>query len=341
MTHTADPTARPANPVLAQVRVPVIAAPMLIVSGAELVIAACRAGVLGAFPTANPRGEGELEQWLTRIESELDQARDAGEPVAPYVPNLIVHKSNPRLDADVAAIVKHRPAAVITSVGSPAHVLPQLHDAGIQVWADVASVKHAERAMEVGVDGLILLTGGAGGQTGYANPFAFVRAVRAIFDGLVVVSGGQADGWSLWAAQALGCDLGYMGTRFIATHESNAADGYRQMIVDSELDDIHLTNALGNGLQTNMMRKSIVAAGLDPADYGVEARPFTGMGGLPGSGDVGTTEAPAPRRYRDIWSAGHSASGVKEVLSVAEVVDQLAREYQQARAATEARLASS
>lgn len=328
MPHAAA-SVRAENPALQGLRVPVIAAPMLIVSGPELVIAACRAGVLGAFPTANPRGDGELEQWLTRIEAELAEARDAGEQVASYVPNLIVHKSNPRLDTDVASIVAHRPPAVITSVGSPAHVLPQLHDAGIQVWADVASVHHAERAMEVGVDGLILLSAGAGGQTGYANPFAFVRAVRAIFDGVVVVSGGQADGWSVWAAQVLGCDLGYMGTRFIATHESNAQPAQRQMIVDSELDDIHLTNMLGNGLQTNMMRKSIVAAGLDPSDYGIEARPFTGMG--LGGKEPSDNE---PRRYRDIWSAGHSSSNVKEVASVAEVVDQLAREYQAAREAT-------
>ena len=336
MTHALDKAARPIDALLQSLRVPVISAPMLIVSGPELVIAACRAGILGSFPTANPRGEGELDLWLTRIEDELARARDAGEQTAPYVPNLIVHKSNLRLESDLEAIIAHRPPVVITSVGSPAHVLPALQDAGIQVWADVASVRHAERAIEVGVDGLILLTAGAGGQTGYANPFSFVRAVRAMFDGVVVVSGGQADGWSLWAAQALGCDLGYMGTRFIATHESNAQPDQRQMIVDSELDDIHLTNALGNGLQTNMMRKSIVAAGLDPADYGVESRPFTGMGGLPG-GAPAADAAPAPRRYRDIWSAGHSVSGVKEVLSVAEVVDRLASEYQQARASTRAR----
>ncbi|MCW2604978.1 MAG: 2-nitropropane dioxygenase [Pseudonocardiales bacterium] len=333
MTHALGTSPRPIDSLLARLRVPVISAPMLIVSGPELVIAACRAGILGSFPTANPRGEGELEQWLTRIEDALAQAQDSGEATAPYVPNLIVHKSNTRLDSDLAAIIAHRPPVVITSVGSPAHVLPALHDAGIEVWADVASVKHAERAMAVGVDGLILLTAGAGGQTGYANPFSFVRAVRAMFDGVVVVSGGQADGWSLWAAQALGCDLGYMGTRFIATHESNAQPEQRQMIVDSELDDIHLTNALGNGLQTNMMRKSIVAAGLDPADYGVEARPFTGMSGLPGDGEP----APGPKRYRDLWSAGHSVSGVKEILSVAEVVDRLAAEYEEARSRTFAR----
>lgn len=317
---------RPANPILAGLRVPVVAAPMLIVSGPELVIAACRAGVIGSFPTANPRGDGELELWLDRIESALGESAAAGQEVAPYVPNLIVHRSNVRLESDLKSIIMHRPAAVITSVGSPAAAVPQLHAAGIQVWSDVASVRHATRAIEAGVDGLILLTAGAGGQTGYANPFAFVRAVRAMFDGLIAVSGGQADGWALWALQVLGCDLGYMGTRFIATKEANAAQSYKDMIVDSELDDIHLTNAF-SGLPTNMMRKSMVAQGLDPDEFGLGKREFS-MEALSGNA------VPGPRRYRDIWSAGHSASGVHDIPPVAEVVDRLAAEYAQARAAT-------
>jgi nitronate monooxygenase len=205
-------------------------------------------------------------------------------------------------------------------------VIPDLHDAGIQVWADVASVRHARRAIEAGADGLILLTAGAGGQTGYANPFAFARAVRSMFEGVIVVSGGQSDGWALWALQALGCDLGYMGTRFIATAEANAAQPYKDMIVDSELDDIHLTDAF-SGLQTNMMRKSLLAQGLDPGDFGLGKREFN-MEVLSGK------PAPGPTRYRDIWSAGHSASGVRDVPSVAEVVARLAEEYAHAQAAS-------
>jgi nitronate monooxygenase len=327
---TPQPAIRASRALLAGLRVPVVAAPMLLVSGPELVIAACRAGILGSFPTANPRGEGELERWLSTIESALAQLAAAGLQPAPYVPNLIVHKSNVRLEADLAVIVAHAPAAVITSVGSPAAVIPRLHDAGIQVWSDVASVRHAQRAVQAGADGLILLTAGAGGQTGYANPFAFVRAVRAMFDGIVVLSGGQADGWSLWAAQALGCDLGYMGTRFIATREANAAQAYKDLIVASELDDIHLTSAF-SGLQTNMLRKSMVAQGLDPAQFGLDQRVFN-LEALSGQA------TPGPRRYRDIWSAGHSASGVRDVPSVAEVVGRLAAEYAAARAATAARL---
>lgn len=332
MTLTPPTSARTKPSFLDELRLPVIAAPMLIVSGPELVIAAARAGVLGAFPTANPRGEGELEVWLTRIERELAEAKDAGERVAPYVPNLIVHPSNVRLAEDVATIVKHAPAAVITSVGSPKNVIPELHDAGIEVWSDVASMRHAERAIEAGVDGLVLLSGGAGGQTGYANPFAFVRGVREIFDGVVVVSGGQSTGWSLWAAQTLGCDLGYMGTRFIATPESNADPRYRQMIVDSELDDIHLTNAF-SGLQTNMLRPSIVANDLDPDDFGITKRDFY-MEAISGAKE-GEDQ---PKRWKDIWSAGHSVTGIHELLPVAELVDRLEVEYHEARAATAALL---
>lgn len=334
MTATVEPAAQDrrqaAQSILGQLRVPLVAAPMLIVSNPEVVIAACRAGVLGSFPTANPRGDGELEQWLRRIERELEAARAAGESPAPYVPNLIVHPTNVRLKEDLAAITAHRPAAVITSVGSPAHVVPMLHDAQIQVWADVATVHHAKRAIDAGVDGLILLGAGAGGQTGWANPFAFVRAVRRIFDGIIAVAGGQSDGWAVWGAEAMGCDLGYMGTRFIATHEANAEETYKGLIVDSELDDIHLTNAF-SGLQTNMLRKSMLAQGLDPAQFGLGPMEFH-MEQLAGA------PRPGPRRFKDIWSAGHSVSGVEAVRSVADVVDRIAQEYQDARAASLARL---
>jgi nitronate monooxygenase len=306
---------------------------MLIVSGPELVIAACRAGIIGSFPTANARGAGELEAWLEQIEGALREApadakppADGRDAVGPYVPNLIVHRSNVRLESDLASILAHRPAAVITSVGSPAAVIPALHAAGIQVWSDVASMRHARLAIEAGADGLILLTAGAGGQTGNANPFAFARAVRAMFNGVIVVSGGQTDGWTLWALRALGCDLGYMGTRFIATAEANAPQPYKEMIVDSELDDIHLTNAF-SGLPTNMMRKSMLAQGLDPRDFGLGPPEFA-MERLAGN------DSAAPRRYRDIWSAGHSVSGVRDVPAVADLVERLAAEYAVARAAS-------
>ncbi len=190
-------------------------------------------------------------------------AEASGSRPAPVCPNLIVHRSNARLDRDLQVLLRHAPEIVITSVGSPQAVLRPLHDAGAMVLADVASIRHAERAVEAGADGLVLLTAGAGGQTGWLNPFVFVRAVRAFFDGPLVLAGGIGDGHALRAAQSLGCDLAYMGTKFIATRESMADPRYKEMLVNSSADDILLTRAF-TGLQTNMLRPSIEAAGLDP-----------------------------------------------------------------------------
>ena len=194
---------------------------MFLVSGVELVVAACRNGVIGSFPTVNCREVELLDAWLSEIGERLQRHADAsGKRAAPVCPNLIVHRSNARLEEDVRMLLRHKPEMVITSVGSPAPVLQPLHDAGALVFADVASVRHAERAVAAGADGLVLLTAGAGGQTGWLNPFAFVRAVRAFFDGPIVLAGGISDGHALRAAEALGCDLAYMGTRFIATSMS-------------------------------------------------------------------------------------------------------------------------
>ena len=235
---------------------PLIAAPMFLVSGVELVVAACRNGVIGSFPTVNCRSPEQLDEWLAEIEGRLQQHSDAsGKPAAPVCANLIVHRSNARLEQDLQVLLRHKPEMVITSVGSPAPVLGPLHDAGALVFADVASIRHAERAVAVGADGLVLLTAGAGGQTGWLNPFVFVRAVRAFFDGPLVLAGGIADGHALRAAQALGCDLAYMGTKFIATRESMADARYKEMLVTSSADDILLTKAF-TGLQTNMLRPS-------------------------------------------------------------------------------------
>jgi nitronate monooxygenase len=238
-----------------RLRLPLIAAPMFRVSGFDLVVAACQNGVIGAFPTANCRTVEELDVWLSAI--------SAGATEAPWCANLIVHRSNPRMRDDLAVLLRHAPEIVITSVGSPAEVVGPLHDVGALVFSDVASVRHAERAIEVGADGLILLTAGAGGQTKWLNPFAFVRAVRRLYDGPLVLAGGIGDGQALGAAVKLGCDLGYMGTRFIATVESLAPPDYKQMLVSSNADDVLQTRAF-TGLQTNMLRGSIVAAGLDP-----------------------------------------------------------------------------
>ena len=203
-------------------------------------------------------------------------------------------------------MLRHQPELVITSVGSPAQVIPPLHDHGALVFADVASLRHAERAIAAGADGLVLLTAGAGGQTGWLNPLAFVRAVRTFFDGPIVLAGGICDGHALFAAEALGCDLAYMGTRFIATHESMAPDRYKDMLVASTADDILLTRAF-TGLQTNMLRPSIVAAGLDPDNL-----PERGPINIASDISIEARDA-RPARWRDVWSAGHTASGVDAV----------------------------
>ncbi len=299
---------------------------MFLVSGPALVTAACRAGIVGSFPTANCRTVEELDSWLAGMAESSRRAADAdGRSPAPWCPNLIVHRSNPRVADDLAAVLRHNAEIVITSVGSPEPVIKPLKEAGCLVLVDVASVRHAEKAVAAGVDGLVLLTAGAGGQTGWANPFAFVRAVRRFWDGIVVMAGGMSDGHALAAATVLGCDLAYMGTKFIATRESMAKDGYKEMLVASRLDDVLLTRAF-TGLETNMLRPSIAAAGLDPDNLPVR-------GAIDISKDINAAEREKPnaRRWKDIWSAGHAVSGVDGVSSVADLVDRTATEYDAAR----------
>jgi nitronate monooxygenase len=314
-------------PFLERLALPLIAAPMLRVSGIELVSAACRAGVVGAFPTANCASLDEFDAWLRRLRTEAEQAEAEGARHAPYCPNLIMRRDPAKVKAEVDLIVRHRAEVVITSVGSPASVVPALHAGGCMVLADVASVHHAQRAIEAGVDGLVLLTAGAGGHTGWANPFAFVRAVRALFDGPLVLAGGLSDGVALKAAVALGCDLGSMGTRFIATRESLGSAPYKQMLTQSSLDDVMTTRAF-TGLPANFLRPSVVQAGLDPEalDETVSVQEARSRFG-------GGSEGAVVQRWADLWSAGHSVSGVGSVPSVAELVRTLRGEFDALRSA--------
>jgi nitronate monooxygenase len=313
-----------------RLRLPLMAAPMLHVSGPDLVSAACRAGVIGSFPTVNARTADNLDAWLARIEE--DCAR-AGRPTAPVCPNVIMRSQPELLEADVAVLAKRRVPMVLASVGSPAPIVERMHDVGCLVLADVASMRHAEKAIEAGADGLVLLTAGAGGQTGWANGMSFVRAVRAIWDGPLVLAGGVSDGAALWAARVLGCDLGLMGTRFIATAESLAVEGYKAMLVDSGIDDVALTRGV-SGLDANFLRPSIVACGLDPEEL---ARPVPPERARELFGAY-AAQMRGPKRWVDLWSAGHTVSAVEAVQPVARLVDEIEAEYREAQRAMRALL---
>lgn len=301
---------------------PVIGAPLFIVSGPELVIAQCKAGVVGSFPALNARPAELLDKWLVRIETELDAfEQKTGRQVAPFAVNQIVHASNDRLTHDVDACVKHKVPIIITSLRAPAEVVKRTHDYGGVVFHDVINIRHAKKAAEEGVDGLILVCAGAGGHAGTLSPFALVPEVRAWFDKTILLSGSIASGASVLAAQAMGADLAYLGTRFIATTEANADPRYKQMLVDTVANDIVYSN-LFTGVHGNYLGPSISAAGLDPT-------------GLPEAdkskmnfGSGGNMEKKA---WKDIWGAGQGVGQIHDVMPVADVVAKLKREYDEAK----------
>lgn len=291
-----------------RLRLPLVAAPMLTVSGPDMVTAACTSGVIGAFPTANCRSVDELDDWLGELGGKLDVYD------APVAANLIVHRSNRRLEADLEVLVRRRCELVITSVGSPTGVIGDLHDAGVTVWSDVSTIHHVDRAIEAGVDGLILLTAGAGGQTGTMNAFAFVREVRRRYSGTVVLAGGIGDGASLAAARVLGADLGYAGTRFLATRESLAAPEYKAMVTGATSGDVILTDAV-TGLPASFLRASLPERQAERSAGFDIATTLAGADGSRGS------------RWQDAWSAGHVTGVIEDVPSVADLVQRLTSEY--------------
>ncbi|MER6972255.1 NAD(P)H-dependent flavin oxidoreductase [Nocardioides sp. NPDC057767] len=297
-----------------RLRIPAIAAPMTDVSGPDLVAEACCAGVVGAFPSHNAASSSELERWLAEI-NERRAHVGTGTQAAPVAVNLVVHPTNSRLDSDLRAVLSGGVEVVITSVGSPRSIVGPLHDAGVTVLADVASIHHARRAIDAGVDGVVLLTAGAGGQTGWANAFAFTRAVRDEFNGMVVLAGGVSDGAGILAARVLGADLAYLGTRFIATTESLAPAAYRAGVVAASLDDVATTTQV-TGLAANVLSEWL--RGVDPA-----------MGG--GHESEAGFSVDRLLSQRGVWAAGHSVSGTDRVLPVAELVALLDRELREAR----------
>ncbi|MBU6377490.1 MAG: nitronate monooxygenase [Gammaproteobacteria bacterium] len=304
-----------------RLRLPLIVAPMLTVSSPQLVIAACRAGAIGAFPTANCRTVDELDDWLARFAAELTPDH------APWCANLVIRRAD--LGAHLDRLLASRVEMVITSVGSPKPVVGPLHEAGALVFADVSTLAHARKAIDAGVDGLVLLSAGAGGQTGSLNGLAFARAVRQFYAGPLVLAGGIGDGAALWAAIALGCDLGYMGTRFIASLESAAVPAYKQMVVDSTIDDIVLTDTF-TGLPTSMLGPSLLAAGISIGDVPAAASAAVA------ASVFGSPSGEATRRWRDLWSAGHSVSAVDRVLPVAELIADIATQFRAAAGASSA-----
>ncbi len=312
--------------ILRDLRMPVIAAPMFIASGPELVAAQCKAGIVGAFPALNARPSGMLESWLTQIEAEL-QAHRAEHPdarIGPIAVNQIVHQSNARLDEDVAVCVRHRVPIVISSLRAPPPaMLGAIHGYGGIVLHDVISVRHARKALDAGVDGLIVVCAGAGGHAGTLSPFALVGEIRRFFDGPLALSGAITTGQAVLAAQVMGADLAYVGTRFLATQEARIVEGYRNALVEAAADDIVYTSYF-SGVHGNYLRQSIVAAGFDPT--ALPQGDKTSMD-FASTGDSGSSEAKA---WRDIWGAGQGVGQIDDAPPVAEVVERMHREYQAA-----------
>ncbi|BCW90409.1 hypothetical protein sos41_35780 [Alphaproteobacteria bacterium SO-S41] len=304
---------------------PAVGAPLFIVSGPELVIAQCKAGVVGSFPALNARPAPVLGEWLKRINGELAEwEAKTGKKAAPFAVNQICHTSNDRLEHDVDVCAEHMVPITITSLRAPKFVVEKMHAAGGVIWHDVINIRHAKKAAEEGVDGLILVCAGAGGHAGTLSPFALVPEVRQWFKGTILLSGSIAHGRSIFAAQALGADLAYLGTRFVATAEANAVEGYKQAIIDSEAGDIVYSN-LFTGVHGNYLGPSIAAAGMDPNNLPESDKSKMNFG----SG--GNTEKKA---WKDIWGAGQGVGQVKSAPSVAELVSELKADYDAARAET-------
>lgn len=303
-------------------RIPVIGAPMFIVSGPELVLEQCKAGIIGSFPALNARPEHVLDEWLQRINDELQMYSDEnpGEPVAPYAVNQIVHQSNDRLHHDVESCVKFKVPIVITSLRPPAEVVDAVHSYGGLVFHDVINVRHAEKAIEQGVDGIIAVCAGAGGHAGTTSPFALIKEIRRFFDGALILSGSMSCGADVLAARAIGADFAYLGTRFIATREANAPPEYKEMIVSSKSADIIYTS-LFTGVHGSYLRGSIEDAGLNP-----DALP-EGDKNKMSFGSGGSSKAKA---WRDIWGAGQGVGTIDDIPSTRDLVLRMEAEYKDA-----------
>ena len=301
-------------------RLPVFAAPMFLISGPDLVLEACKAGIVGAFPTPNARPITTLNAWMQQITEGLARARDAqpARTIGPWCANLVTHSSNTRLAEDLTLVAKYRPPVVVTALGSPKPAIEVVHGYGGLVFADVIGIGLAKKAVAAGADGLACVSAGAGGHTGFLSPFAFVSAIREFFDGYVILGGGISDGWGVAGAVASGADFVYMGTRFIPTAESMAPQDYKQMVVDSTLDDLIISAGI-SGTPASWLKPSLRAHGFDPDN----------MPSAPGK-LYDSNQSFAGKKWTEVWAAGQGVGSSQAIQSVADVVDQLALEYTQA-----------
>jgi len=306
-----------------RLRLPVVGAPMFVVSTPRLVLAQCKAGIVGSFPALNARPADQLEVWLARINRELEAWNEAHpeRPAAPYAVNQIVHKSNARLEHDMALCVKYKVPIVITSLGARRDINDAVHSYGGIVLHDVINDFFARKAIEKGADGLIAVAAGAGGHAGTTSPFALIQEIREWFDGPLLLSGAIATGSAVLAAQVIGADLAYMGSALIATREAQADERYKQMIVDSRADDIVYSN-LFTGVHGNYLRPSIVNAGLDPDAL---------EKGDPSQMNFGAAEHPGKKAWKDIWGCGQGIGAVKQIETVEGLVTRIRQEYQTAK----------
>ena len=316
-------------PVLQNLRIPVIGSPLFIISNPDLVIAQCKAGVVGSFPALNARPGPVLDEWLDKITTELAEwdEKNPDRKAAPFAVNQIVHKTNNRLDHDVEMCVKHKVPIIITSLGARTEVNDAIHSYGGIVLHDVIDAIFARKALDKGADGLIAVAAGAGGHAGTTSPFALIQDIRKFFDGPLALSGSIANGGAVAAAQAMGADLAYIGSAFISCHEANAVDGYKDMIVESDAKDIIYSN-LFTGVHGNYLAPSIAKAGLNPNDL-PESDPSA-----MNFGSGGNQEAKA---WKDIWGCGQGIGAINTRMSTAKYVDQLAQEYDEALSALHSR----
>jgi nitronate monooxygenase len=311
-------------PLFDKLRLPMVGAPQFIISNPDLVVAQCTAGVVGSFPALNARPQPLLDEWLTQIKERLAawDAANPDKPAAPFAVNQIVHKSNDRLEQDLELCVKHKVPIVITSLGARTDVNEAVHAYGGIVLHDIININFAKKALDKGADGLIAVCAGAGGHAGGLSPFALVSEIREFFDGPLLLSGAISNGRAILAAQALGADLAYAGSAFIATTEANAIEGYKQMIVDSAAEDVVYTN-LFTGVHGNYLKGSIVNAGLDPANL-PESDPSKMNFGSGGNTKI--------KAWKDVWGAGQGVGGVHGIVPTAELVARWKREYDEAKA---------